>query len=229
MKRRTAVLWLLALVLLFGGCTRDKEPVRKEIFSMDTHITITCYGKEAKEAADAAAAEIERLNHLWSIGFEDSEVSRINRGETKDLSAETEEILATALSLYQETEGALDITILPLMELWGFTTRTPAVPDPKDLDSALQNVGADRIILKDHKLELETGQGIDLGAGGRAAELRHRRRHSFTGRQHPVRRCKASPGAGRPVAGRDPQTGRWSRVSGGAGADQQGGDHIRRI
>ena len=164
MKRRTAVLWLLALVLLFGGCTRDKEPVRKEIFSMDTHITITCYGKEAKEAADAAAAEIERLNHLWSIGFEDSEVSRINRGETKDLSAETEEILATALSLYQETEGALDITILPLMELWGFTTRTPAVPDPKDLDSALQNVGADRIILKDHKLELETGQGIDFGA-----------------------------------------------------------------
>ena len=164
MKRRTAVLWLLALVLLFGGCTRDKEPVRKEIFSMDTHITITCYGKEAKEAADAAAAEIERLNHLWSIGFEDSEVSRINRGETKELSAETEEILATALSLYQETEGALDITILPLMELWGFTTRTPAVPDPKDLEGALQNVGADRIILKDHKLELETGQGIDLGA-----------------------------------------------------------------
>ncbi|MBR2263148.1 MAG: FAD:protein FMN transferase [Firmicutes bacterium] len=164
MKRYRMLLLLCLLLFSLTGCTRARGPVRCEIFSMDTHITITCYGKEAEAAADAAAQEIERLDRLWSIGVEDSEVNRINRAGSGSLSIETREVLDTALRLYEETEGALDITVLPLMELWGFTSRDPAVPTPEAIQETLSKVGAGRLKLNGPELELEEGQGIDLGA-----------------------------------------------------------------
>ena len=131
---------------------------------MDTRISITCYGKEAEAAVDAAAAEIERLNQLWSIGIEASEVSQINRSGGGVLSDETEEILNLALRLYDETDGSLDITVLPLMELWGFTGSDPAIPAQKDIAATLKSIGADRLKITDHTLTLDEGQGIDFGA-----------------------------------------------------------------
>ncbi|MCR5005603.1 MAG: FAD:protein FMN transferase [Clostridiales bacterium] len=164
MKRSAAVGLACLLLLVMTGCTMHKEPVRREIFSMDTHITITCYGKEAEEAADAAAKEIERLNQLWSIGEERSEVCRINKEGGGDVSPETAELLELALRLYAETDRALDVTVLPLMELWGFTSRDPAVPEASAVEKTLQSVDAGRVRLDGQNVQLDEGQGIDLGA-----------------------------------------------------------------
>jgi thiamine biosynthesis lipoprotein len=74
-------------------------------------------------------------------------------------------MISEALELENTTNGAFDITVYPLMELWGFTTGDFAVPSTDKLQSALQLVGSGRIKLdkENSTITLDDGQGIDLG------------------------------------------------------------------
>ncbi|WP_298719019.1 FAD:protein FMN transferase [uncultured Oceanisphaera sp.] len=77
--------------------------------------------------AQALQAEIdrrlERLNDQMSTYREDSELSRFNRHQGADpfpVSSDTARVVTAALQLGRMTEGALDVTVGPLVNLWGF-------------------------------------------------------------------------------------------------------------
>lgn len=141
------------------------EPVSQEIFAMDTYMTVTAYGDNAQKGVTDAIAEIERLDDLLSIGKEDSEISKLNKSGSAALSDDTAVMIAKALELYKSTGGAFDITVLPLMELWGFTTQDYYVPTEDEIQSTLQRVGADKLTWdeKTKTLTLGDNQEIDLG------------------------------------------------------------------
>lgn len=166
----------LCMALLLTGCgaaaqesspdtgTKAEVPsASADIFAMDTYMTVTCYGERCEEAVEAAENEIRRLDDLLSVGNEDSEISRINRDGTGTVSEDTAEMVAEALSLCNTTGGAFDITVYPLMELWGFTTGNFAVPDAAALADALADSGSDKVTLDGGTVTLSEGQGIDLG------------------------------------------------------------------
>lgn len=140
-------------------------PVSQEIFAMDTYMTVTAYGDNAQKGVTDAIAEIERLDNLLSIGKEDSEISKLNRSGSAALSDDTAVMVTKALELYKSTGGAFDITVLPLMELWGFTTEDYYVPTDAEIASTLQRVGADKLTWdeKTKTLTLGDNQEIDLG------------------------------------------------------------------
>ena len=154
---------ILTGILLLAGC-QSKTPVTKELFAMDTYMTMTAYGKDAEKALDQAAAEIRRLDQLWSVGQEKSEVSQINQSGSGPVSPETGELMDLSLSLYEATDGALDITIYPVMDLWGFTGKDRKVPSDEELEKTLAKVDASRIRYDGQTVTLEEGQGIDFGA-----------------------------------------------------------------
>ena len=129
------------------GIKAEVPSASADIFAMDTYMTVTCYGERCEEAVEAAENEIRRLDDLLSVGNEDSEISRINRDGTGTVSEDTVEMVAEALSLYHTTGGAFDITVYPLMELWGFTTGDFAVPDAAALADALADSGSDKVTL----------------------------------------------------------------------------------
>ena len=133
--------------------------------SMDTFMELRAFGSHRDEALKAAKAEIERLNDMLSIGLEDSEISRINRAGSGKVSQETAEMIRGALDLYTETDGAFDLTVYPLMELWGFVSKDYHVPTEEELSETLQRVGADRVSLDDETgfVSLDAGQAVDLG------------------------------------------------------------------
>ena len=60
-----------------------------EVFAMDTYMTLTAYGENAKEAVEAGIAEIQRLDALLSTGDANSEVAQINQNGGGTLSEET--------------------------------------------------------------------------------------------------------------------------------------------
>ena len=140
---------LLALSLLLCGCgaakaesavTPDPEAEEKGyrlLESMDTIIELTAYGSNREAALDAAAAEVERLNDLLSIGLEDSEVSRLNWEGSAALSADTAYLIDRALQLFDSTGGAFDPTVYPLMVLWGFTSGEHHVPTAEEISQLL--------------------------------------------------------------------------------------------
>ena len=141
------------------------QPVSQEIFAMDTYMTVTAYGDNAQKGVTDAIAEIQRLDNLLSIGKEDSEISKLNRSGCAALSDDTAVMVTKALDLYKSTGGAFDITVLPLMELWGFTTQEYYVPTEDEIQSTLQRVGADKLTWDESTKTLTLGdkQEIDLG------------------------------------------------------------------
>lgn len=142
------------------------EPVSQEIFAMDTYMTVTAYGDNAQKGVTDAIAEIERLDSLLSIGKEDSEISKLNKSGSAALSDDTAVMVAKALDLYKSTGGAFDITVLPLMELWGFTTQDYYVPTEDEIQSTLQRVGADKLTWDESTKTLTLGDNQEIDLGG---------------------------------------------------------------
>lgn len=188
--KHTALVFLLAVLLVLTGCGRweEESPIpsgiastsqtasveqqteeipsaRGEIFAMDTYMTVVCYGKRCDEALQASLEEIRRLDALLSVGLDDSEISKINAQKQGTVSEDSAAMLPIALELYRTTGGAFDITVYPLMELWGFTTGELAVPEQGALQALLAQVGSDRLTYDENRatLTLGAGQGIDLG------------------------------------------------------------------
>lgn len=113
--------------------TSDSE----EFFAMDTFIELRAYGENCTEALAAAKAEVERLDAMLSTGNADSEVAKLNRTGKGTLSSDALTLLEESLRLADETDGAFDIAIYPMMEAWGFTGENPAVPKEETIEALL--------------------------------------------------------------------------------------------
>lgn len=169
MKRRQKILGIgLCLVFLIGGISyikyqEEQKSCTKQLFAMDTFMSFTAYGKNCEKAVDAAIDEVERLDALLSTGKETSEVSRINAAGGGEVSEDTAVILQEAMEVYQRTEGLFDVSIYPLMELWGFPSQEYHVPTREELLEVLSLVDASKIAFDGTYIRLLEGQRIDFG------------------------------------------------------------------
>lgn len=94
--------------------------------------------------------ELKSVNSQMSTYLTTSELSRFNQQTSDDwfaVSAETAEVVDLALKLTEQSDGAFDVTIGPLVDLWGFgaSGRHTRVPSEAEIDQALQSVGADKL------------------------------------------------------------------------------------
>lgn len=137
----------------------------QDVFAMDTYMTITGYGENCEEAVAKAVEEIQRLDNLFSVGNPESEIAMVNSDGSLIISSDTATVIEQALDLYDSTGGVFDISIYPVMELWGFTTDTCREPSIEELEAVLEYVDASQIQFDAEKktLEIQAGQGIDLG------------------------------------------------------------------
>jgi thiamine biosynthesis lipoprotein len=112
---------------------------------------------ELRTDVEKVLAEIDRQMSTWRS---DSEVSRFNRaraGEWLAVSAATAEVVAAAQAISRKTDGALDVTVGPLVRLWHFGPNTMAngknknksrqfvPPDEEAINSARRVVGYRRL------------------------------------------------------------------------------------
>lgn len=129
----------------------------------DTVMSFTAYGERGEEAVEAAVQEVERLDALLSTGIAESEVSRINASGEGDLSEDTEKILSEGLAIWKQTGGLFDVTIYPLMQLWGFPTGNYHVPTKEELKQTMSLVDSSKVILDGNHVTLGEKQKMDLG------------------------------------------------------------------
>ncbi len=164
---------LLSLMCLFTGCggsaeTSETEETAetKQIFAMDTVMTITAYGEKAGEALSAAEQEIERLDGLFSVGEDTSDIAVLNRDKKAVVSEDTLYLLQRSRELWESTEGALNIGIYPLMEAWGFTTGEYRIPEESEIAALLQHLDIEEIRWDSETREVTIPEtmGVDLGA-----------------------------------------------------------------
>ena len=168
---RKPILFGLGIITagMIAGCILQhrNETVYKEctrqLFAMDTVMSFTAYGEDSGQAVEAAIKEVQRLDALLSTGNPDSEVSMINAEGSGTLSEDTKEILTEAMEIYKDTDGLFDVTIYPLMQLWGFPTQEYHVPTESELQEALAEVDASQVKIDGDLVTLGPGQQIDLG------------------------------------------------------------------
>lgn len=157
----------MILLALLTGCSVSKyEKTTQTLFAMDTVMEVTAYGKHAKSGLESAVKEIVRLDQLLSTGDINSEVFAINDNGGGSLSEDTAYLLERSLELYKDTAGVFDITIYPVMEVWGFTTKEYKVPSDDQLQDALALTGGYGIQYDSAKMELSfamEGMKIDFG------------------------------------------------------------------
>ena len=179
LKRYIALLLAMVMVcaMALTGCAgkkgtsentaSDEEPYSRDIFAMDTYMTVSAYGDAGEKAVDAAVKEINRLDAHLSTGKASSEVSELNASNGGKLSADTNALMDAALDLYESTDHVFDITIYPVMKLWGFTDQNYKVPSEGDLKAALTLVDASTLDYnKAKKTVAFTVDGTQIDFGG---------------------------------------------------------------
>ena len=142
---------------------KASESESSDLYAMDTVMSLTTYGSHAKEALDAASAEIQRLDKLFSISSETGDIYQVNKNGEGDLSEDTRSLLASALEYGRETDGIFDCTIEPVMEAWGFTTQNYRVPSDAELSELLSHVDASTVTLTGNHVTLPSDVKLDLG------------------------------------------------------------------
>ena len=149
-----------------GEDADEEAEVSKDLFAMDTYMTLTAYGEHAQEAVDKAAERVEELDALLSTGDENSEIYQLNQSGEATLSEEGGYLVERALELYQKTDGAFDIAIYPVMQAWGFPTQEYHVPDDATLKEKLALADASKVNYDKDTRKIsfdQDGMEIDLG------------------------------------------------------------------
>lgn len=161
----------VVLVALVAAANRPKR-IEQSDFLMDTIVQIVVFDKNVRrgeEAVKEAYLEMARLESLLDRHNAASEVSQVNQAagqKAVKVSGETMEVISRAISVGELSEGAFDITVAPLLHLWGFTTGDPRVPNEEELALALSRVDYRLIELDRAKNTVflqENGAELDLG------------------------------------------------------------------
>lgn len=132
---------------------------------------------QAAEAALEALELLDALEEQLSFFRQHSEISRINRlASSQAVCVERWlfDLLQLAVSLYETTEGAFDVTAGPLSEIWGFCRREGRLPGEPEIREALQRVGSCWLDLDASASTIRFGRqgmGINLGAIGKGYAL----------------------------------------------------------
>ena len=151
------------------------SPVRYEAShpAMGTVYTVAAYGADADFLAatvNEVFDEIDRLDAQMSNYKPESELSRINRDAAhQDVVVEPHlfGLIQLCLRLSEDTEGAFDVTVGPLMKAWGFFRGEGHVPNPQEIRDVLRHVGYRHVHLDAERRALhfdEAGIELDLGA-----------------------------------------------------------------
>lgn len=165
-KKAICVITAVFILLSCVSCGKQVEPADRSFFALDTYITMQAVGPDAAQALEAAEESIRELERKWSVTSPGSEIYAVNQssGNPRSVSVDTAEILRFVLDMAQDTDGALDPTIYPVLTAWGFTTDSYQVPSQDELDALLSYVGYQSIQLAGNTVTVPVECQIDLGA-----------------------------------------------------------------
>ena len=148
------------------------EAYSKSFFAMDTYMTFTVYDDNAEDARAALACaqeEIDALEALIAVTDAQSDIYAVNHGGGQPVAIQerTAELLSFALRMAQETGGALEPTLYPVLSAWGFTTDENRIPPGDQIDGLLESVGYDSVQVTDDGVTMADGMMLDLDSVGK--------------------------------------------------------------
>ncbi len=174
MKRFVIFLFLAVWAPAAAGPDNPKVVRFEEtVDAMGTGITVVAYGEDRfklQAAVESALGEARRLDELLSNYRPQSEWSQMNRSAAQKpvpVSQELFDLLGTCMRYSEASEGAFDISVGPLMKVWGFYKGTGRFPHRAEIRTALGSVGWRNVELdaKNRTVRFRKS-GVELDPGG---------------------------------------------------------------
>lgn len=182
---RCVLVFMLCGFITEGNLAKErlspaKPPLQRYEYSrpqMGTIFRVVLYARsenQAKTAAEAALNRVDALNQILSDYVADSELNKLSAtagtGKAVRLSPDLWAVLQKAQKVSRETNGAFDVTVGPLVQLWRRARRQHQLPSPEALAQAKAKTGYQQVILKKFKKTAELrvpGMQLDMGAIGK--------------------------------------------------------------
>lgn len=174
---KNILITILTCCLLCGCSVRPNEINQTELL-MDTVCTIRVSGKDKEAAVNAAFDKVADIAKSTDYYSTESEVSRINSAsayEPISVSQDVVNILTVALDVCNKSNGAFDITVAPLKDLWSFQSGDHIPPTDSEITQTLNLIDYTKLALDKEQNTVTKHDSltkIDLGgaAKGYAAD-----------------------------------------------------------
>jgi thiamine biosynthesis lipoprotein len=172
MKKWMAVLGLAVFVFLSLTAVRTYNRYRFHLekqtrFMMNSYVTVYAVGpkKKTQPAVNAAMERMQAVDMKFSAHNPGSPVYAFNHEGLPIEDPEILEVVRLALQIARDTNGAFDITVAPLIELWGFYGDSPRLPPAEAIEDCLKKIGYRQLILEDSRLK-RTNPDVRIDLGG---------------------------------------------------------------
>lgn len=144
----------------------DDYLASRDIFAMDTYMTVQAYGSNADEAVSQAVDEIKRLDGLLSATADGSEIQKLNSNGGGKVSEDVAYLLGRAAEVYDSTDKRFNVAIYPIVEEWGFASGEYKVPEKEKINDLLKLTDFSKISFDKSKSSVTyeiDGMKIDFG------------------------------------------------------------------
>ncbi len=174
---KCAVLTLLIgqVFLSYAGSPQGAltQRVEANIDAMGSTYSVVVYGSDEarlRAAVQDASDEARRLDNLLSNYIQASEWSQVNREASRKpvrISTELFQLLSACVDYSRESDGAFDITVGPLMKVWGFYKGSGHLPHRAEVRGAMAAVGYRNLLLdaENHTVRFAK-EGVEIDPGG---------------------------------------------------------------
>jgi len=150
------ILTLLIGVFFIVSCTdlSNSQLQKLEGNALGTTFHITYFDSQKRNFSKQIDSLLHAINKSLSTYIPSSDISKINQGDTTVVvDAYFEEVFNKSKVIYKETDGIFDPTIGSLVNAWGFGPQKTMTSLSKiQIDSLLQYVGFDKVLLKNHHI-----------------------------------------------------------------------------
>jgi thiamine biosynthesis lipoprotein len=149
------------------------DSVERQGFAMGTYVRLLIHGRKGNEVAEMCLEELARLETVFDRFKEGSEISQLNAQAGTGWVRVSEDLFAAlevALDVAERSEGALDPSVAPLVDLWGLREHDGRIPDhsPPSAEAIAQllgHVNYQEIGINRSKQQVRLPQGMQLDMG----------------------------------------------------------------
>ncbi len=170
----SSIEWLARLGLILAACllaSCEQPPsavsVSGETMGTTWSVKVVSDDVDASELQQVLDDRLIALNDVFSTYLPESELSRLNRiAGTSEITNELLLVLEVSRDIYRLSEGAFDVTVGPLVNLWGFGPDGPrnGVPTSLEIEEAMARTGFSKVAIEGNRLNKPAGLIIDLSA-----------------------------------------------------------------
>jgi|AntRauTorckE6833_2_1112554.scaffolds.fasta_scaffold00897_1 thiamine biosynthesis lipoprotein len=143
--------WIF-LVLLSCNTGVYQEPVKFTGMAQGTYYAVTYFDNDQRDFQPQIDSLLDAFDMTASTYKPGSVISKINDNSSDTTNKIFRDIFLTADSISRATGGAFDVTVMPLVNAWGFGYQDPEKLDKNQVDSVLKYVGYEKVRLEDKKI-----------------------------------------------------------------------------